>query len=241
MNLRVRGGSIRRFAIGLILIFIFSIFLGRPVAASANELCSALNLPLVADNNLTVTMRSITVEEKIGSKVLSITYNQLNATVDKKIDEGSFKVFFTDGSSEPQYGGFGTFFPGDTRDRTHSFEFLKAKEILAIEYNAGFFSKSFDSKKLNWVLPGNPCNLTPTIAETDWTGKQRYTSVLDFRLCVSGAEIMGVKPNCGLDPSLSSGKKPAVAKKITITCIKGKLTKNVTTVNPKCPKGYKKK
>ena len=31
------------------------------------------------------------------------------------------------------------------------------------------------------------------------------------------------------------------AKSITITCIKGKTTKKVTAVNPKCPTGYKKK
>jgi len=30
-------------------------------------------------------------------------------------------------------------------------------------------------------------------------------------------------------------------KNTTITCIKGKLTKKVTAVNPKCPSGYKKK
>jgi TfoX/Sxy family transcriptional regulator of competence genes len=33
----------------------------------------------------------------------------------------------------------------------------------------------------------------------------------------------------------------AVAKKTTITCVKGKLTKKVTAVKPVCPKGYKKK
>jgi hypothetical protein len=33
----------------------------------------------------------------------------------------------------------------------------------------------------------------------------------------------------------------AAAKKTTITCIKGKLTKKVTEVKPVCPKGYKKK
>lgn len=33
----------------------------------------------------------------------------------------------------------------------------------------------------------------------------------------------------------------AAKKKVTITCIKGKLTKRVTAVKPKCPKGYKKK
>ena len=37
--------------------------------------------------------------------------------------------------------------------------------------------------------------------------------------------------------------KPAstVVKKSTITCVKGKLTKKVTAVSPKCPAGYKKK
>jgi hypothetical protein len=38
---------------------------------------------------------------------------------------------------------------------------------------------------------------------------------------------------------LSQAKAPA--KKTTITCVKGKLTKKVTAVGPKCPAGYKKK
>ena len=33
----------------------------------------------------------------------------------------------------------------------------------------------------------------------------------------------------------------AAKKKTTITCVKGKITKKVTAVNPKCPSGYKKK
>jgi hypothetical protein len=33
----------------------------------------------------------------------------------------------------------------------------------------------------------------------------------------------------------------AVAKKITITCTKGKLIKKLSGTNPKCPVGYKKK
>ena len=35
--------------------------------------------------------------------------------------------------------------------------------------------------------------------------------------------------------------KAAALKKTTITCVKGKLTKKVTSVKPKCPAGYKKK
>ena len=36
-------------------------------------------------------------------------------------------------------------------------------------------------------------------------------------------------------------KEEAAKKKTTIVCVKGKLTKKITGVNPKCPSGYKKK
>lgn len=228
--------------------------------AQAAELCAALNVGLVADDNLTVTMKSIEITEKTGSNLLKITYNQLNATTDKKLDEGSFKLFFADGTSEPQYGGFNYFFPSDTRDRTYTWEFLKTKEPLVIGYNAGFFSAKYDTSKLNWVLPGKPCNLAPTPPPVDWTGKQRYTSDLDYKLCASAAEISGIKPNCGLDPAVARAEAAALAavakanasikaaqdkinaiKSQTINCVKGKVTKKVTAVKPKCPTGYKKK
>jgi hypothetical protein len=38
-----------------------------------------------------------------------------------------------------------------------------------------------------------------------------------------------------------AAEKLASLKKITITCVKGKLTKTVTAVKPLCPAGYKKK
>lgn len=40
--------------------------------------------------------------------------------------------------------------------------------------------------------------------------------------------------------SIEEANKPVIAKK-SITCVKGKLTKKITSVNPTCPKGYKKK
>jgi hypothetical protein len=232
----------------LALVLVFSTLTFTQPAQSA-ELCAALNVGLVADDNLTVTMKSIVITEKTGSNLLTITYNQLNATADKKLAEGSFKLFFADGSSEPQYGGFNYFFPNDTRDRSHTWEFLKTKEPLVIGYNAGFFSAKYDTSKLNWVLPGKPCNLAPTPPPVDWTGKQRYTSDLDYKLCVSGAEISGTKPNCGLDPAVAKANASSKAaqdkikaiKSQTITCVKGKVTKKVTAVKPKCPAGYKKK
>jgi hypothetical protein len=41
-------------------------------------------------------------------------------------------------------------------------------------------------------------------------------------------------------PTPSASAKPVI-KTVTITCIKGKTSKKVTAVNPKCPAGYKKK
>ena len=42
-------------------------------------------------------------------------------------------------------------------------------------------------------------------------------------------------------PSPTATAKTVVAKKTSITCVKGKTTKKVTAINPKCPTGYKKK
>jgi hypothetical protein len=42
-------------------------------------------------------------------------------------------------------------------------------------------------------------------------------------------------------PAATPTAKPAAAKKANITCVKGKTTKKVTAVKPKCPTGFKKK
>lgn len=47
-------------------------------------------------------------------------------------------------------------------------------------------------------------------------------------------------PTPSSKPSVASTPKPS-AKTSTITCIKGKFSKKVTAINPKCPNGYKKK
>ena len=42
-------------------------------------------------------------------------------------------------------------------------------------------------------------------------------------------------------PKATASSKPIAAKKITITCVKGKTSKKVTAIKPKCPTGYRKK
>jgi chemotaxis protein histidine kinase CheA len=129
------------------------------VPASAVDICAQLNNSVKADNFLTVTMKSISIEEKTGSIRLTISYQQANNTSDKKIDEEGFKLFFTDGTSTPQYGSFGSFFPGDSKERSYTWEYLKALSPMVISYNTDFFAEETSSTKLNWAPPGQMCNL----------------------------------------------------------------------------------
>ena len=67
-------------------------------------------------------------------------------------------------------------------------------------------------------------------AETSLSETKNLTSELISKL---ETEIKGANQTIAILESAS--------KATTITCTKGKLTKKITAVNPKCPTGYKKK
>jgi hypothetical protein len=88
---------------------------------------------------------------------------------------------------------------------------------------------------LNFTGPGSyPITLC--------TKKSLETTEVCAKSAVTFVTTKPAPPKVVAPPAVSSPVKPPVAKvKKTITCIKGKLTKKVTAVNPKCPAGYKKK
>ena len=308
----------------LVIGLLISLIVSTP--SQAAESCAQLNVPTVADDSLTVTMLSISTVEKTGSYQLTINYRLTNLTSDKKIDEGSFKLFFADGSSTPQYGFFGSFFPGDSRERSYTWEYLKALTPMNVSYNAGFFSSQPSALKLNWAPPGFSCTLISPAAKAaaELKAKQeaeakaaaelkakeeaaakvaaeakaaadkataesnRREQTISVSTLISGPILLnasGLPFKVSTTSNLSvfaynstnnvcefangviktktSGRcviafsqegnsefKPATnlildfsivsaAKSTTITCIKGKLTKKVTALKPKCPTGYK--
>ena len=113
----------------------------------------SIGIPQVAADGLTVTLKSIEKVELSGSINLNITYTLQNLTPDKKIDEGTFKLFYVDGSNEPQYGFFGSLFPNDSKDRSYTWTYLKSKTPHIISYGTGFLENSPGSKSLNWRVP----------------------------------------------------------------------------------------
>ena len=123
--------------------------LGANASGKKNQ---EIGVPAVSAKGLTVVVNSMDVIEKTGSIQVAISYTLTNNTASKKLDEGSFKLFFKGGKGEPQYGGFNYLFPGDTLTRSYTWEFTKKKKPLVIEFDADFFSKKPTAKGLKWKV-----------------------------------------------------------------------------------------
>ena len=105
-------------------------------------------------------------------------------------------------------------------------------------------------------LEATSCSDIPGATQAEYTAQAtdigKYLRVKNWILEQSSAafsDIVPVKisaapktlvqtPNVNPKPAV---KTKALAKKITLTCVKGKLSKKVTGAAPKCPAGYKKK
>ena len=96
------------------------------------------------ENGLYVTLNSFTVTEEEGYNSVRISYTVQNKTPDTKVLPGSFKLFFTDDTGEPQYGGFDYLFYGESDEREYEWKLLKSQEILVLEYNANDDDEGLD-------------------------------------------------------------------------------------------------
>ena len=110
-------------------------------------------------SGLTVTLNSYTVTESEGYYSYSINYTIKNNVKDSKIMPGSFKLFFTNNTGEPQYGGFNYLYYGEESNRSYTWKVLKTQTVLVLEYNAGetddngFFRNTPVYDTLHWATP----------------------------------------------------------------------------------------
>lgn len=94
---------------------------------------------------------------------------------------------------------------------------------------------------------GNQSAATVVVNEKNgWLSLGAYNftySSPTIRVVLTGSLISDVKPTPTPSPSPTATPTPAAAKTAvkSIMCVKGKLTKKVTSVSPKCPEGFKKK
>ena len=185
-----------------------------------------MNLPAQADDFLAVTMQSITILEKTGSNQLTISYNQTNNTVDKKLEEGSFSLFFADGTGKPQYGSFGYFFPTDSRNRTYTWEYLKSQNPIVISYNPGFFGQSSNISKLNWAIPGKTCliSILADKAAADKAAADKAAADAKAIADKAAADAKAIADKAAADAKAIADKAAAVANRKEQTIIASPLT-----------------
>jgi hypothetical protein len=117
-----------------------------------------LNKPYISsDNGMTVEVTKVETIDAGDYYEYRITYTETNKTSDKVITQGSFKIYYKNGESEPQYGFFNDLYPGETSTRSYTFKSLKSKEPLLIEYGADLFFNSEPSEgTLKWKIPVSP-------------------------------------------------------------------------------------
>ena len=84
-------------------------------------------------------------------------------------------------------------------------------------------------------------------SKNDWINLRAYgftysmpQLAISFKAPAEASKVVLVDEASKTVP-VAEAKKMDSAKKMTITCAKGKTTKKISAVNPKCPKGYKKK
>ncbi len=143
--------------------------IGTALSSSASDgyTYQTVGAPAQASSGLTITLDSAQLIEKTGSFQLRIVYTQKNNTSDKKLDEGRFKLFFTDGTSEPQYGFFNSLFPGDViAGRTYTWEWVKGKEPWLIEWDAGFSTNKPTTNGLKWKIGSSYPTSSPSQTAT---------------------------------------------------------------------------
>jgi|GEM_PF-2410046 len=114
----------------------------------------AIGIPYIAVDSLTVTLNYLVINETASTYTYSINYTLVNNTADQAIDEGSFKMYYSDTTGGvPQYGFFGKLFPGNSRTRSYTFEELKSKPFGVLEYHHdNFFSKRPLDESLKWKV-----------------------------------------------------------------------------------------
>jgi hypothetical protein len=153
---------------------------------------------------------------------------------------------------------------------TAGMPFMKDKDTLSFtiwathfladgSLNKGFFEADIHTAYLDCQFPGNTLTKSPKVimevVDQDGSSQVATTSVTisdgilhvrayDFHYSAPTIRVKSgvalATPTATETPTPKPTASPQ-AKKITITCVKGKVVKKVSAVKPACPKGYKKK
>jgi hypothetical protein len=120
---------------------------------------------------------------------------------------------------------------------------FKGSYDLVIRSDVARCIYGFSKAPINATISVTSSDGTPQIATTVIGEKDGWVYLRAKNFGFSAPVIkakLSQEAEVAATPTPSASSKP-VAKAVTITCVKGKTSKKVTAVKPKCPTGYKKK
>jgi hypothetical protein len=170
-------------------------------------------------------------EPRCADTGFSVQSHNTNATGDPMWDEGSQSLMFS--IFAPHLKSTGEL-------NTGYFKFWASHAFMDCKFPTNTLTKS---PKLTIEIVNE--DGTQSVATTAVTNKDGTLFFSAFGFHFSSPKIMIKAEKAAVEDkpvNANPGTKPIAApKKLTITCIKGKTSKKVTAVSPKCPAGYKKK
>ena len=116
----------------------------------------------------------------------------------------------------------------------------KEKTDLCIQHNSDIKLVVYSLTTAKTLYPASELLLQGIIDNAPESIDCSYIDVETFDAELRGEKSL-LKAFDAIAKSTIASAQSISKKKVTITCVKGKLTKKVTAVNPKCPTGYKKK
>jgi hypothetical protein len=116
----------------------------------------------------------------------------------------------------------------------------KEKTDLCIQHNSDIKLVVYSLTTAKTLYPASEMLLQGIIDNAPESIECSYIDVETFDAELKGEKML-LKAFESIAKSTITNAQNLSKKKVTITCVKGKLIKKVTGINPKCPSGYRKK
>ena len=142
---------------------------------------------------------------------------------------------FNDGSLDYKVTGL-HYLPDGKSESLGTYDLVMRSDVARCLYK---FSTAPISASVS-IVGGSDAKIATTVVNerNGWLKLAAYGFTFSEKtLQVKLSQEVVVEPT----PTATATAKPVVAKKTTISCVKGKTVKKVTAIKPKCPTGYKKK
>ena len=105
----------------------------------------------IAEDGVEVTLTSLNTTIVGNVTSVTISYRLRNTTEDLK-DEESWKLYYSDGGGLPQYGFFNQMLPGQTINRSYTFNVQSPDIPSVVVYPSRFFAATWQQSDLIWDI-----------------------------------------------------------------------------------------